>query len=122
MRSLLVVCAVVSVLAFTGMASAANPGQVPNATLAQLGLSGMQTMSDVQGTDIRGMGFATVSGYSATSWSGADSGYSATAIGWNAATGGVDVSATGKIVVFSGGTFVAAKGSVAGSASFAIAK
>ena len=65
MRSLFLVCAVVSVLALTaGMANAANPGQVPNSTLAQLGLSGLQTMSDAQGADVRGMGFNTVSGYS----------------------------------------------------------
>ena len=64
MRSLLVVCTLISVLALTaGMANAANPGQVPNSALAQLGLSGMQPMSDVQGTDIRGMGFVFVTGY-----------------------------------------------------------
>ena len=93
MRSLLIVCAVVSVLALTaGMANAA--GQVPNATLAQLGLSGLQTMSDVQGTDIRGMGFATVGGYSsASTYYGAAAGYGATAkspAGYTAATGGAD--------------------------------
>ena len=92
MRSLLVVCAVVSVLALTaGMANAANPGQVPNSALAQLGLSGMQPMSDVQGTDIRGMGFVLVSGYAgATTWSsGSFSAYVAGASGSNAfASGG----------------------------------
>ena len=42
MRSLLFVWQVVSVLALTaGMANAATPGQVPDASLAQLGLSGL---------------------------------------------------------------------------------
>ena len=91
MRSLLVVCAVISVLALTaGMANAANPGQVPNSSLAQLGLSGMQPMSDVQGTDIRGMGFVVVSGYAgATTFSSASfSGYVAGATGSTAVASG----------------------------------
>jgi hypothetical protein len=63
MRSLLMVCAVVCLALVASVASAA-PGQVPDATLAAYGLSGMQQMSDVQGTQVRGMGFAAVSGFS----------------------------------------------------------
>jgi hypothetical protein len=61
MRSLLMVCAVVCLALVAGVANAA-PGQVPDATLAAFGLSGMQQMSDVQGTQVRGMGFAAVGG------------------------------------------------------------
>jgi hypothetical protein len=63
MRSLLMVCAVVCLALVASVASAA-PGQVSDSTLAAFGLSGMQQMSDVQGTQVRGMGFAAVSGFS----------------------------------------------------------
>ena len=65
MRSLLMVCAVVCLALVAGVATAATPGQVSDATLASFGLSGMQQMSDAQGTHVRGMGFAAVSGFSA---------------------------------------------------------
>jgi hypothetical protein len=55
MRSLLIACAVMLVAA---TASAA----VPDATLAAFGLGGMQQMTDAQGMNVRGMGFACVSG------------------------------------------------------------
>ena len=61
MRSLLIVCAVVSLSVVAGMAYAGTPGQVPDATLASFGLGGMHQMSDVQGTSIRGKGFVAVS-------------------------------------------------------------
>jgi hypothetical protein len=64
MRSLLMVCAVVCLSLVAGAATAATPGQVPDAALSAYGLSGMQQMSDVQGTHVRGMGFASVSGFS----------------------------------------------------------
>jgi opacity protein-like surface antigen len=116
MRSLLVLCAVVSVLALTaGMANAANPGQVPNSTLAQLGLSGMQPMSDVQGTDIRGMGFVVVSGYAlATTYkSTAVAGYVAGATGSTAFAVGGDIAIATKGPIFCGGV-VAGGGAIAG--------
>jgi hypothetical protein len=37
--------------------SAAEPGQVPGSALAQMGVAGLQPMSDAQGESIRGMGF-----------------------------------------------------------------
>lgn len=66
MRYLLIVCAV-GVLALTaGFASAADPGngQVPNAVLSQMGLGGLQPMTDAQGEHVRGMKFVKVSGSS----------------------------------------------------------
>jgi hypothetical protein len=61
MRSLLMVCAVVCLALVASVASAA-PGQVSDSTLAAFGLGGMQQMTDVQGTQVRGMGFAVVGG------------------------------------------------------------
>ena len=58
MRSLLIVCLVACVALVAGTANAA--GQISDNALAQMGLAGLQTMSDVQGTEIRGMGFAAV--------------------------------------------------------------
>ena len=60
MRSLLCVSLVACIVLAAGMASAAAPGQVPDNTLAALGLGGMQTMTDVQGTTVRGMGGTAV--------------------------------------------------------------
>lgn len=67
MRSLLVVCALLLV---ASVACAATPGQVPDATLASFGLSGMQQMTDAQGTSIRGMGSYHTSAFVAVSGSG----------------------------------------------------
>ena len=41
MRSLLCVCLVACVVLTAGIAGAANPGQVPDNTLAMIGLSGI---------------------------------------------------------------------------------
>ena len=60
MRSLLIVCVVACVALVAGTANAA--GQISDNTLAQMGLAGLQTMSDAQGSEIRGMGFAAVVG------------------------------------------------------------
>jgi hypothetical protein len=60
MRSLLVVCLVACVALVAGTANAG--GQISDNTLAQMGLAGLQTMSDVQGTEVRGMGFYAVIG------------------------------------------------------------
>jgi hypothetical protein len=63
MRSLLLIVAMLCLSLVAGMASAASPGNVPDATLALFGLSGMQQMTDAQGSNVRGTGFAFVSGY-----------------------------------------------------------
>ena len=46
--------------------SAADHGQVPASTLAQMGLSSMQPMSDVQGLEVRGKGKSKVTIYANT--------------------------------------------------------
>jgi hypothetical protein len=122
MRSLLAVCVVLALTA--GVANAANPGQVPDATLAQLGLSGLQTMSDVQGTDIRGMGFASVSGVEiakAPGGSVAINGYNTASFGNNAKTYAVAGSIAVSGIGFSNGNFVVA-GAIAGGGAYAYAK
>jgi len=66
MRSLLIVCVVACLALTAGMANAASPGQISDNTLSQMGLAGLQTMSDAQGTEIRGMGgLVVVSGTNA---------------------------------------------------------
>lgn len=66
MRNLKYVLAVVAVLMSASFVSAAEPGQVSNDALAAVGLSGMQTMSDAEGTEIRGQA-ALAFGYSSSS-------------------------------------------------------
>jgi len=57
MKYLLMIIAVVMIFAAPVLA---NDGNVSNDTLAKMGLSGMNAMSDAQGTSVRGMGFAYV--------------------------------------------------------------
>jgi hypothetical protein len=57
MRTLLVVAVLgAACMLAANTASAADQGQVPASMLAQMGLSTMQPMSDVQGMTVRGMG------------------------------------------------------------------
>ena len=91
MRSLLIVCLVACVALVAGTANAA--GQISDNTLAQMGLAGLQTMSDVQGTEIRGMGFAAVGGISVAS-----SGHSVAADGYVAVSDRPDALAAGASV------------------------
>ena len=62
MRVVLMVVVAVGLVFLAGTVNAAQPGQVPNATLARLGLSRVQPMTDAQGLGIRGSGFAMVNG------------------------------------------------------------
>jgi hypothetical protein len=134
MRSLLVVCVVVCLSMVAGMASAASPGQVPDATLASFGLGGMQQMTDVQGENIRGMGFAAVQGSGfANGWGGQfhQDSYAAvspvnprvTKSNALAAGGSLSVAGVGVAVSLpSGATFVKVSGGLAFGAAFAYAR
>ncbi len=62
MKYLLMTLAVVMI--FAGPALAADQGNLSQAQLAKLGLSGMAIMSDAQGTAVRGMGFSLAFGAS----------------------------------------------------------
>ena len=73
MRSLLIVCVVACVTLVAGMANAATPSQISDNALAQMGLAGLQTMSDAQGIEIRGMGFAAVAGINTARLNGSTS-------------------------------------------------
>lgn len=83
MRFWLCVCVALSLAVLPTIANAAD--HVSDAALAQAGLSGMQQMTDAQGMDVRGTGFATVSGGSWNYFSpdlGTHNSYSATSNNW----------------------------------------
>jgi len=62
MKYLLMTLAVV--MMFAGPALAADHGNLSQSQLAKMGLSGMNAMSDTQGTAVRGMGFSLAFGAS----------------------------------------------------------
>jgi hypothetical protein len=126
MRSLLMVCAVLCLALVASVASAATPGQVPDATLAAFGLSGMQQMSDVQGTQVRGMGFAAVGGFSVAAAPGSVTAnhYTAVSATNNALAAGasVSVAASGVGVFTPWGNSGFVVGSIAAGGAVAYAK
>lgn len=65
--------AVASVLVLTAAPAFAAEGQVSDQSLAKMGLSGMQTMSDNDGMQVRGLSIAVVGGFSTASVPGASS-------------------------------------------------
>lgn len=66
MRSLTIVIAMVALFAFAASTQAADPGQVPDDTLAKLGLGGMEKMTDAEGEQVRGKWyFSTLAGSTA---------------------------------------------------------
>jgi hypothetical protein len=127
MRSVLTMVLVASLVLVAGMASAAQPvGQVPNTTLADLGLGGMQQMNDIQGTSIRGSGFATIGGYTFANslGSGAASTYQATSATNRAlaAGGSLSVAASGIGVITPNGNGAIIIGTAAIGGAFAYGK
>ncbi len=60
MKSL--VLAAVAALLVSSWGATATAADIPNSTLAQMGLGGMKKMSDSQGMRVRGQGFAGVAG------------------------------------------------------------
>jgi hypothetical protein len=86
-RAIVLGLAVVLVVGFAGQTQAAD-GNLSSGMLADMGLSDMQVMSDAQGQEIRGMGYAAVWGksYAYVRGAGARNGYSAR--GSNLAIGG----------------------------------
>jgi hypothetical protein len=89
MRYLMILCIVVCAALTVSIADAATPGQISDNTLAEMGLAGMQSMSDVQGTEVRGMGFGRTAVTTATS-------YAATSSHGNTAVAAGSASASGK--------------------------
>jgi hypothetical protein len=87
MRNLLTVCAVVCVvLLAASFATAANPGQVPHNTLSQMGLAGLQPMTDLEGSTVHAKGFVTAGGSSIAVTPNASSNYSSYAQGYHYAS------------------------------------
>ncbi len=54
MRYIIIACMSMAALTAATAVSAAEPGQIPEAQLAELGLGGMEVMSDAEGEEIRG--------------------------------------------------------------------
>ncbi len=129
MRSLLILCMAVCLALLPAVANAA--GQVSDAILGQLGLSAMHQMTDTQGMDVRGSGFATVSGQS---WASAPFGLAGTSQKYKAvsdpkkgsalaAGGSISVAAAGAgIFLPSGNAAGIVIGAVAGGGAVAYAK
>jgi hypothetical protein len=69
MKNVIIPCAVVALIGFASLASAAEP--VAKSTLSSMGFGGMQQMSDETGMTIRGKGtFANVWGQSGANFRG----------------------------------------------------
>lgn len=66
MKKWVAICAVLVSMSFVSTGQSAEPGEIDGSALSALGLSGMQQMSDDEGTNVRGR-FARVSGYSQAS-------------------------------------------------------
>jgi hypothetical protein len=92
MKYLLMTLAVVMI--FAAPALAADRGNLSQDNLAKMGLSGMTVMSDVQGTSVRGMGFALAYGasYAKTHNAGTVNGYLAAG---NTVAAGANLSVAG---------------------------
>lgn len=72
MKNVIIPCAVVALIGFASLASAAEP--VAKSTLSSMGFGGMQQMSDEAGMTVRGKGtFANVWGQSSASFHGQSS-------------------------------------------------
>jgi hypothetical protein len=113
MRSLVIACAVM-LLAGTACAS------VPDATLASFGLGGMQQMSDAQGLNVRGMGFASVGGVSVATAPGAFAANDYSAVSNTGSGNYVAAGATISVAAAGGGVFtpIGNAGIVVGSVAF----
>ena len=125
MRNAIALCVIACVVSAASLASAANPGQVSHNALAKMGLAGLQPMSDIEGSTIRGK-FASVSGGSfavapkAGSWNeykgSANGNYS------SAAGGSVSYAISGSVSTGYHGLNVSIVGAVAGGGAFATTK
>jgi hypothetical protein len=121
MKTLLSVAAV---LVLSAAPAFAGQGQVSKNSLAKMGLSGMQVMSDAQGMSVRGTSVAVVFGISHASISGEGGSASSTngyfAAGHHSASGAnVSFAAAGDVSVRGDDVHVSADFVAAGGASTA---
>lgn len=112
-------------VAVAGSNAFAEEGHVSQAQLAELGLPGMTAMNDVQGTEIRGQGFAYTSSVSASALPGTFTANYASALGFNNSASATGAASQLEADVLVGNVFGPAfslqiKAAV-GSAGFAVA-
>jgi hypothetical protein len=94
MRSLITVCTIACVvLLAASFASAANPGQISHVSLSQMGLAGLQPMSDLEGGSLRGKGFVAAGGISIAAVPGAIDAHGSIAVGHSYASASSNASA-----------------------------
>jgi hypothetical protein len=110
-----ILLAVATVLALTAAPAFAGEGQVSHKSLAKMGLSSMQTLSDNDGMQIRGLSIAVVGGWS-TAGALTFNGY-ATTTNFYFAAGSHSASGSNASIAGSGGLF----GSVVGAGGFSTA-
>lgn len=103
----LILLAAVLAFGFSGQAMAAD-GNVSDGLLADMGLASMQTMTDAQGDQIRGKGFAAAWGYSSAHVYGAHSTNGYLAVGHHVAAGANLSIAANKYKIAGAGGFSAA--------------
>lgn len=112
-------------IAAAGGNAFAEEGRVPQSQLAELGLPGMTAISDADGAQIRGQGFAYASSTSASALPGTFTFNNAAALGFNhadAATGAAsDLEAEVLVGGVIGPIFSLQIKAAVGSAGFAIA-
>ena len=98
-RAMMLGLAVALVVGFAGQAQAAD-GNLSSGMLADMGLSGMAVMSDAQGQEVRGMGYAAAWGSGWARVPGASSDNSYLAVGDNVAVGAnISAAVNGRIRV-----------------------
>jgi hypothetical protein len=119
---------IASVLVLAASPALAGEGQVSKQSLAKMGLSGMQTMTDSQGQQIRGLSIAVASGGSIAFIGGEGGGAASVntyfAAGHHSANGSnVSYAVSGSVTLHENGTVSATVvGVAAGGASSASAR
>ena len=116
--------AIAALLVAVAGSNAMAEGHVSDAQLAELGLPGMTAMSDAEGQEIRGQGFAFTSSTSASALPGTFSFNHASALGFNNAAASTGATSELEADILLGSVFgplsLQIKAKV-GSAGFAIA-
>jgi hypothetical protein len=121
MKKWVALCAVLVAMVIVSPSQAGEPdGQIDGGALAGLGLSGMQQMSDDEGTQVRGR-FARVSGWSSASVFGGASSFNSYAAGGRRIAAGGSVSFASRSVTNSFGFFSTNRTVVVASGGGAIA-
>ena len=89
-------------VAMVGGSAFAEEGRVAQDQLARLGLGGIEVMSDAQGREIRGQGFAFAASVSASALPGTATSNTALALGFNHADAATGAASEGSLDVLVG--------------------